>query len=418
MSLRFNKWDAMRVYLLLSGATSFFFMLVFTVNMIYHVQTVGLNPLQLVLVGTLLEIICLTFEIPTGVVADVYSRRLSILIGLALIGTGFIIEGSIPLYEGILLSQIFWGIGATFMSGATEAWITDEVGEENAGQAFLRGSRVGSIAGMLGTGTAIVLGSIALNLPIVLGGVLFIALALLFTLVMPENGFKPAPKEDRETWRGMFNTLGKGVALVRVRPILITILLISAVFGMFTEGLDRLNTAHLLTSFTLPDLGGLQPVVWLGLLGAAGSLMSFVFNGFLQRWVDTSDSLAVSRALRILYALLILFVVWFALANSLLMAIVAVTLAYTMRSGSGPLESAWTNLHVDSEVRATVLSIRSQFNAFGQIIGGPAVGYVALNVSIRVALSISALLLTPALLLFARSNGKIVAAAAAEAVGD
>lgn len=417
MSLRIKHQDALRVYLLMSGATTFFFTLVFTVNLIYHVQVIGLNPLQLVLVGTLLEIVCMTFEIPTGVVADVYSRRLSILIGLLLIGSGFIIEGSIPLYEGVLLSQIFWGIGATFISGATEAWITDEIGEDRAGQAFLRGSQVSSIAGIIGTITGIVMGSFSLQVPIVLGGVMFIALALLLMVIMPENGFKPVPKEERESWQSLFSVFNKGVKLVRVRPILLTILLISAVYGMFSEGLDRLNTSHLLNSFTLPDLGGLQPVVWLGLLGIVGSLLSLLINEILRRRVDTSNSLSVSWALRILYALLIIFVVWFALAESLVMAIVAVTLAYMMRAGIGPLESAWTNLHVDSDVRATVLSIRSQMNAFGQIAGGPAVGYVALNVSIRVALSISALLLTPALLLFARSGEKIIAAAEASA-GD
>ena len=42
--------DAALVYLVNAGATSFFFALIFTVNLVYHAQTVGLNPLQLVLV--------------------------------------------------------------------------------------------------------------------------------------------------------------------------------------------------------------------------------------------------------------------------------------------------------------------------------------------------------------------------------
>ena len=40
-------------------------------------------PLQLVLVGTTLELACFLFEIPTGIVADLYSRRLSVVIGVA-----------------------------------------------------------------------------------------------------------------------------------------------------------------------------------------------------------------------------------------------------------------------------------------------------------------------------------------------
>ena len=88
-----KKLDAYRIYLILSGADGMISSIIFTVNMIYQVTVVGLNPLQLVLVGTTLEATAFLFEIPTGVVADVYSRRLSVIIGYVLIGIGFLVEG-------------------------------------------------------------------------------------------------------------------------------------------------------------------------------------------------------------------------------------------------------------------------------------------------------------------------------------
>ena len=72
----------------------------------YQVSVVGLNPLQLVLVGTVLEVSYFLLEMPTGVVADVYSRRLSILIGFILTGLGFILAGAIPRFDTLLLSQV------------------------------------------------------------------------------------------------------------------------------------------------------------------------------------------------------------------------------------------------------------------------------------------------------------------------
>ena len=109
---------------------------IFTASSIYQVTVAGLTPLQLVLVGTTLELSVFIFEIPTGVVADVYSRRLSIIIGMFLIGLGFLVEGTFPIFWAILLAQVLWGVGYTFTSGATEAWITDEIGEAAAGQGF------------------------------------------------------------------------------------------------------------------------------------------------------------------------------------------------------------------------------------------------------------------------------------------
>ena len=69
------------------------------------------------LVGTLLEASVFLFEVPTGVVADVYSRRLSVIIGYALIGLGFALEGIVPRFEAVLLAQVLWGVGYTFTSG-------------------------------------------------------------------------------------------------------------------------------------------------------------------------------------------------------------------------------------------------------------------------------------------------------------
>ncbi|HZY40398.1 MAG TPA: MFS transporter, partial [Anaerolineae bacterium] len=165
-----TKRAAYSVYLAMEFASSLFFSMIFTVSMVYQVTTVGLNPLQLVLVGTTLEVAAFVFEVPTGVVADVISRRVSIIIGMFIMGVAFVIEGSIPQFAAILLAQGLWGLGYTFTSGASEAWIADEVGEKRAGQAFLRAGQIGTIGGLLGIGLGTLIGNASINLPIVLGG--------------------------------------------------------------------------------------------------------------------------------------------------------------------------------------------------------------------------------------------------------
>src|SRR4051812_2802282 len=89
---------AYRVFLAMSFASALFSQMVFTVSGIFAVNEAGLNPLQLVLVGTALEGSAFLFEIPTGVVADVYSRRLSIIIGVILTGVGFLVWGAFALF--------------------------------------------------------------------------------------------------------------------------------------------------------------------------------------------------------------------------------------------------------------------------------------------------------------------------------
>src|SRR5437879_11326044 len=88
--------DAYIVYLSLEGLFSLFFYIIITVNMVYQVEVARLNPLQLVLVGTTLEVSAFCFQVTTGIIADVLSRRMSIIIGVFITGIGFFIAGSIP----------------------------------------------------------------------------------------------------------------------------------------------------------------------------------------------------------------------------------------------------------------------------------------------------------------------------------
>jgi DHA3 family tetracycline resistance protein-like MFS transporter len=99
-----KKLDAYKFYLFIETASSLFYFLAFTAMSLYEIRVAGLSPLQLVLVGTTLELTVLLCEVPTGIVADVYSRRLSILIGFFIIGLGFLLEGLVPLFIPILLA--------------------------------------------------------------------------------------------------------------------------------------------------------------------------------------------------------------------------------------------------------------------------------------------------------------------------
>jgi MFS transporter, DHA3 family, tetracycline resistance protein len=54
LSARTQRLDAYPAYLILEGGWSLAFSLIVTVNLVRQAEVVGLNPLQLVLVGTLL----------------------------------------------------------------------------------------------------------------------------------------------------------------------------------------------------------------------------------------------------------------------------------------------------------------------------------------------------------------------------
>ena len=143
--LRFPRPTAVSVYLIVSGVGSAAFSMYAFIASVYRIVEVGLDPLELVLVGTVLEVAVFLFEVPTGIVADVYGRRLSLVLGSLLVGAAFIVEGLVPLFWSVLFAQVLFGVGATFRSGAWPAWIADEVGSEGVGRVYLRGSQASRV---------------------------------------------------------------------------------------------------------------------------------------------------------------------------------------------------------------------------------------------------------------------------------
>src|SRR5207249_10882048 len=91
---------------------------------VYLVRELHLSPLQLVLMGTAMEAAVFVFEVPTGVVADTYSRRLSLIIGYLGMGIAWMLVGAFSAAWVVIMLWAFWGLSYTFTSGAYQAWIT------------------------------------------------------------------------------------------------------------------------------------------------------------------------------------------------------------------------------------------------------------------------------------------------------
>ena len=64
--------EAKRVYIVLGVVTSSAMTLAFSLTTLFRLRVAGLDPFQLIIVGTVMEAAVFVFEIPTGIVADLY----------------------------------------------------------------------------------------------------------------------------------------------------------------------------------------------------------------------------------------------------------------------------------------------------------------------------------------------------------
>lgn len=397
-----NTLGAYRVHLIRGALVSLANTLIWTAMTIYQVQIVGMTPLQLVLAGTTMEVTIFLCEIPTGIVADIYSRRLSSLIGFFMMGVSYLLQGAIPMFGAILAGNVLWGLGYTFTSGAYNAWLVDEIGQENAGNAFIHGGQVERIAALVGIIGSVVLGSIHLQIPILLGGVMIIGMAVFLVFAMKETGFHPTPAPDRNTWQKMGDTFREGVKVIRRQPMLINILAVGLFLGLFSEGWDRLWLAHMMRTFELEAVTGMPAVVWFGLMSFVGMPLGVAAAEVMRRRVKMTHPRSVTRAFFWLTGVMVVSIIFYGLAPSLVFALVMFYIFDIARGLSGPLYDTWSNQHItESHVRATVLSMQSQTDAIGQTLGGPPLGAVG-ELSLRAAFVASGLILSPALFILRR----------------
>jgi DHA3 family tetracycline resistance protein-like MFS transporter len=345
------------------------------------------------------------FEIPTGVVADTYSRRLSLIVGFLGMGVTWMLVGVISAPWAIIALWGLWGLSYTFTSGAYEAWITDEVGVDKVGRLFLVGARLGYAGAVLGLFLQVAIGIVSLRAGVIVGGAITIVCGVLCVFLMPETGFRRRPRAERASaLTEMRTTATTGARYAWAAPVILLLVGVQLFMGMSAEAFDRLKEAHFLRDVGLPAVGHLDPVVWFGAFWLAGMVLGFVAISHILKRFERGGPRVVTRSLFAFTLMEMVALLVFALTGSTWVAIGALLAVFLARDLAGPLYTIWLNEQItDSSVRATVFSIAGQADAIGQAGGGPVLGLIGNVWGIRAALAASALVIAPALALYGRA---------------
>lgn len=384
-----------------------------TTSIVDYVASGHLNPLQLVTLGTSVELSYFFMQLPTGVLADLVSRRLCVVLGIALVGAGLAEQGITVSFGNLLVGQFVIGLGAALQEGAIDAWIAGELDEDRMTPIYLRAAQLGLAGGIAGAILSAVLASVSLRLPLLIGGSAVILLGLLLAVVMPEH---QAPARAAASGAGPDAPAPTGLAsLMRTSRLGFTeqlkdsktaivavpgfVLLLGMIFftGLWSESFDRLWGDFLLKDFQLPVLFGVRPAGWFSALSVTTALLGLVSTQLAKRRTDDLDGRSTGRTLLALTALVCLGVLAMAGAHGFALAIGTYLFLQALRPVTYPLVTGWIVARVHPGVRATVLSARDMFDSAGQIAGGPLIGWIGVLTTIRTALITGALALLPAI---------------------
>lgn len=379
------------IYYFLTSSRSFSIYIVFTLNAIYYVSQAGLNPLQLVLIGTIMELTVLLFEIPTGLVADFFGKKKSLVVGTFIIGAAHILEGSFPTFWAIAVGAALWGIGWTFISGAEQAWIADELENKELDQIFLKGAQFSSLGSFIGIIVGVLIATVfTVQIAILIAGGLLVLIAILAAIVVPETKFIRVVRNDTSSLLQMSLAIKGGFAQIKGNSILVGLVAITLLTGLASEGFDRLWGAHFIENFQLNEQSA---IYWFGAFFA----IAFLLNIIVLKLVEAYVKERYANALLALNSLLVITMLFFAFSGSFLLAVLLYWIIAALREVNYPLVSVMINKRLQPQGRATALSMYGQVDALGQVAGGPLVGMIALYTSIQGGIAASAILIIPTL---------------------
>jgi MFS family permease len=366
---------------------------------LYLVAEANLSPFELVFIGTAQGITALAFEVPTGVVADTVSRKWSIVVAHLLIGAGMLASGLTTSFPLLVVTQMVWGLGWTFTSGAEVAWLTDELDQPDrvAGvlTASARWEQIGAACGLVGFGG--LAWATGLATAMVTSGLLMLGLGVVVAVRFAERHFRPA---RAHRWRESLTIFQRGVALARRDREILLVFAATLLVNGAAEGFGRLYAKQLV------DLGLSEkpdPIVWLTALGLVGMAVGALALRIVEARIEGLGVAPRAYAAACFVGALGLVVLVLApdevtgMAGVLLVSGIAWPVTRTV-------SVIWVNRRTTSDVRATVQSFLAQAEYLGEISFGFALGILAQATSIPVAMIGSCALLVWAGLLAVRSR--------------
>lgn len=339
------------------------------VVLFYHENGMGMQ--EFFTLKAIYSVAIVGMEVPSGWMADVWGRKKTLFAGSILGAAGFLIYSFSFGFWAFAIAEIILGIGHACVSGADSAMLFDSLKAsgktdrytKNEGRITSAGNFAEAFAGILGG----LLAAISLRTPFYFQFVVAaIAIPAAFTLVEPEIHTIEHIHSIKKIVRNIKNTLTHN------HDLRISILL-SAITGTATLTFAWLVQPYFIAVGLPVEMYG---IFWTALNLTVG--ISSVFAHRVEIFMGKKYSLYVIISLLTLGYLLsgITISVW---------GIAFLFLFYLVRGIASPILKNYINQYAQSEIRATILSVRDFIIRIIFAVVGPFLGWMTDNINLESA---------------------------------
>ena len=314
----------------------------------FYLHRIGIDYTRMFLLEAIFSLSMILFEIPTGVIADRFGRKISLFFGSCFFGAGIFMFGIYTSFGALVMAEIIGAFGMTLLSGADRALLFETVkaggSDSKAATVMARYDAFGTAgmflafpAGSMFVDSRIVSYKSALGLVFIATAIAFFMAGFLVLLVKEGTYEKSTKNVVRQGLDGFLRILH----IPKLRIFSLNYALLSSLtFFMFWFYQPLLMENNF-------------PVAWLGFVASAFNLTAMLLlllTPVAERWMGIKNTLFLSSIIPGVLYLSVSFIPGPA------MALVAIFLVTNLKIFRAPLLSVLMNSEIDSSDRATVLS--------------------------------------------------------------
>lgn len=362
-------------YLMFNGlfafAMSFFF-----ATYVPFLTEKGMNLWQINAINASFMLFVVLAEMPTGGFADKFGRHRSLAVSCFLLSLSFMVYYFSHSFYIFILAEVIGAIGHTFASGAAEAWLVDSLIKRNElhlkDKTFRQELSSKSIGVIIGCLLGSMLGGVNLSLPWICSAV-FMFLAGIFSLFFVKENYKEEMSENRRD-SSLIKQINEAWHHGIKNKELLYVMGFGAIIAFSIQAINMEWTLVFKNSYNFSSLN-------LGFIFVAISLSTTLggrFSKKLKSWIKDEKLALIIPQLITAIAIIVC---------SRVIGLYMVTAAFLLhefgRGIFGPLKQSYLNNFLQSEKRATLLSLESMFVKLGAFSGLIITGFLAETYSIR-----------------------------------
>ena len=355
------------------------FMLIMPIVALYYTDN-GLDNFDIYVLQAVYSLSVAILEIPSGYMADIIGRKKSLIIG-SLLGTlGYVIYSISSGFYGFLAAEMILGLGGSFISGSDSAMLYDSLAGMRKQHRYLQlEGRITSLGNFAETTAAVCGGMLAVALGY---RSVYISQAIVAAIAIPASLLLVEPHREKFKLRpGFAHILAVCKESLLVDKKLSSTLILSSIIGTATLCMAWTSQVYFVNQGLTEE--AITPL-WVIL-----NLTVAVVAAFASKLVE---KMGRKRAI---FSIVVIIPCSYILLGSLplIPAIGVLLIFYAVRGYATPLLKDLANIYCDSEIRATVLSIRNMIIRISFAILGPFIGSISGFYSLPTALQFSGILL-------------------------